>query len=104
MGAVSQELAAPAKLDLCTPRHARRCPGRFFAESELALLASLLLLLFDFTLLPREGGGGGEGGGGEGGGAPGDPAGLLPPPDLRKLVGIKVPAGPCWAAFQQRRR
>ena len=30
------------------------CPGRFLAEAELALVTSLLLLLFDWQLLPRE--------------------------------------------------
>ena len=89
-----------------------RCPGRYFAEAELALVTSLLLLLFDWQLLPR---------GQQGAAAPapaaaaltsasraqqrqqqrrlasvpGDPGGLLPPPDLHKLVGIKVPAEPC---------
>lgn len=31
-----------------------RCPGRYFAESELALVTSLLLLLYKWELLPRE--------------------------------------------------
>ena len=101
-----------------------RCPGRFFAEAELALVISLLLLLFDWQLLPREppaafpssGGSGGGGGSSRSAGsqpssssqhdaavsAPGDPAGLLPPPDLLKLVGIKVPAGPCWVQYRRR--
>ena len=85
----------------------------------MALIASLLLLLYDWRMLPREGdagegpagagaqqvSGGKQQGGGEAaaaGGAPGDPAGLLPPPNLRKLVGIKVPAGPCWVQFERR--
>jgi hypothetical protein len=34
--------------------------------------------------------------------APGDPSGLLPPLDLRRLVGLKVPAGPCWVRFTRR--
>lgn len=105
-----------------------RCPGRYFAEAELALIASLLLLLFDWRLLPcgeaaehasskaqqRTAGSAGTAGGTAGAAAgaaaaeaansiaPGDPAGLLPPPDLRKLVGIKVPAGPCWVQYQRR--
>lgn len=94
------------------PLASRRCPGRYFAEAELALIASLLLLLFDWRLLPRSGA---EGRGcaqrGQGGaaaaaaaaaGAPGDPAGRLPPPNLRKLVGIKVPAEPCWVQYERR--
>ncbi|KAL4421354.1 hypothetical protein ABPG75_010645 [Micractinium tetrahymenae] len=97
-----------------------RCPGRYFAEAELSLITSLLLLLFDWQLLPREASaaaGGtaktntaGTAAGGTAGtaavqqsGPPGDPAGLLPPPDLRKLVGIKVPAGPCWVQYSRRR-
>ena len=89
-----------------------RCPGRYFAEAELALAAATLLLLFDFRLLPREAAAA-PGAGlataaaaaaapGAGAAAPGDPAGLLPPPDLRKLVGIKVPRRPCWVEFQRR--
>ncbi|EFN50765.1 hypothetical protein CHLNCDRAFT_142513 [Chlorella variabilis] len=96
-----------------------RCPGRYFAEAELALVTSLLLLLFDWQLLPR---------GQQGAAAPapaaaaltsasraqqrqqqrrqasvpGDPGGLLPPPDLHKLVGIKVPAEPCWVQYRRR--
>lgn len=90
-----------------------RCPGRYFAEAELALVLSLLLLLFEWRLLPggASGGGGSPGCTGQGPsgpastavrGPPGDPDGLLPPPDLRKLVGIKVPAGPCWVQYQRR--
>lgn len=93
----------PLALFLC------RCPGRYFAEAELALIASLLLLLFDWRLLPRQSGAAGAAAAAPGSGtsaatpaAPGDPAGLLPPPDLRKLVGIKVPAGPCWVEYQRR--
>lgn len=98
-----------------------RCPGRYFAEAELALAAATLLLLFDLRLLLREaadpagadaGAAAGAAGGGRaaaaaaGGGvgtAPGDPAGLLPPPDLTRLVGVKVPAGACWVQYQRRR-
>lgn len=118
------------KLTQPDPRPACRCPGRYFAEAELALIASLLLLLFDWRLLPRDeaaeqaaskaqqrtagsaGTAGGTAAAAAGSGAaaaeaassiaPGDPAGLLPPPDLRKLVGIKVPAGPCWVQYQRR--
>jgi hypothetical protein len=86
-----------------------RCPGRFFAEAELALVTSLLLLLFDWQLLPRGGDGNSPSSTEQGPrspaskqGYPGDPGGLLPPPDLRKLVGIKVPAGPCWVQYQRR--
>jgi hypothetical protein len=96
-----------------------RCPGRFFAEAELALVTSLLLLLFDWQLLPHEAAAASGSGGGSSRGAdikpsssssqqavpvpaPGDPAGLLPPPDLLKLVGIKVPAGPCWVQYRRR--
>lgn len=87
-----------------------RCPGRAFAEAELALIASLLLLLYDWQLLPRSGAAGkqqqGAAAGTDGAAAapafPGDPHGLLPPPDLTKLVGIKVPAEPCFVQFQRR--
>lgn len=93
-----------------------RCPGRNFAEAELALAASLLLLLFELELLPRDGEGpggaaarraaaadGAPAAGAASGAFPGDPQGLLPPPDLRKLVGIKVPAAPCWVQYRRRR-
>lgn len=82
----------------------RRCPGRYFAEAELALIASTLLLLYDWHLLPckAEGGKAAAGGGEVGKGAPGDPDGRLPMPDLLKLVGVKVPAGPCWVQFERR--
>lgn len=75
-----------------------RCPGRQFATMELAVLVGILITNFDFRLdlAPNE--------------APksdridnytdrpcfpGDPGNLLPPPDLQRLVGIKLPAVPC---------
>lgn len=71
-----------------------RCPGRAFAEMEMALAVGLILCSYDLRLdVPAEGGSGG------GGGAPGDARGALPPPDLQRLVGIKVPKGPCWCAL-----
>ena len=79
-----------------------RCPGRHFAEAELTVLTSLLLLRYDWELLPRPGPGGGSAAGKQAETAPGDPAGLLPPPNLCKLVGIKVPLGPCWVEYQRR--
>ena len=107
---------------LAQPRHALTfvcsCPGRHFAEAELSLLLALLVLLYDWQLLPGEHDSSGSGNGSHGSGvgsssrgsgahcraaaAPGDPGGLLAPPDLRKLVGIKVPAGPCWAQATRR--
>ncbi|KAL4855710.1 25-hydroxycholesterol 7-alpha-hydroxylase [Chlorella vulgaris] len=97
-----------------------RCPGRSFAETELALITSLLLLCFDWQLLPREATAAGKGqarpppqpqppaAGGAGQqqqpqqAVPGDPGGLLPPPDLKKLVGIKIPSDPCWVQYTRR--
>lgn len=97
-----------------------RCPGRSFAETELALITSLLLLCFDWQLLPREATAAGKGqarpppqpqppaAGGAGQqqqpqqAVPGDPGRLLPPPDLKKLVGIKIPSGPCWVQYKRR--
>jgi hypothetical protein len=117
---------------------ARRCPGRYFAELEVALLLCMLLSRFKFELLgpapagakpgsgvrqdqqrvygssnsssnssrrsrePVNGDAAGAPGGTSKGGAPGDPHGLLPPLDLRRLVGLKVPAGPCWVRFERR--
>jgi hypothetical protein len=113
-----------------------RCPGRYFAEAELALVTSLLVLLYDMELVPpgqeqqsRQGAGprlrastqqdeeqrqqqqqqqrparqqAEQEQRGEHAPFPGDPSGLLPPPDLRRLVGIKVPAGPCWVQLRRR--
>jgi cytochrome P450 len=66
-----------------------RCPGRPFAEMELAMVTALLASRFDMELI---GGGAGAAGARR---HPGDPHGLLPAPDMRRLVGVKVPLGPC---------
>lgn len=98
-----------------------RCPGRYFAELEVGLLLGLLLTKFDFTLRSTTGSAGGgaaarpapastaaaHGGsvcGSVCSSAPSDPGGLLPPPELKKLVGLKVPSGPCWVRFARRRQ
>ncbi len=103
VGTATQELQAEIRATLFRPP-ACRCPGRHFAESELCLVTSLLLLLFEWQLLPREGAPapGSSAAGALSAAPPGDPSGLLPPPDLRKLVGIKVPAGPCWVQCSRR--
>lgn len=63
-----------------------RCPGRYLAEAEVALVLGVLLRARPGLRLapgPRWAGG------------MGDPHGRLPPPDLTKMVGMKVPAGAC---------
>lgn len=99
----------PAHRSAATRPLCCRCPGRYFAEAELALVAATLLLVYDLRLLPPQAA---EPAGTraaaaaaalDAAGVPGDPSGLLPPPDLRRLVGIKVPAGPCWVQFERRR-
>jgi len=94
-----------------------RCPGRAFAEAEIALLVALLLSSFDVRLA---GPGAGRSTSSPGqrqprpapvgcpswpapGVAPGDPAGLLPPPELRRQVGVRWPAGPCLVNVTRRR-
>ncbi|GAB4813829.1 hypothetical protein N2152v2_000875 [Parachlorella kessleri] len=103
-----------------------RCPGRHFAEVEVGLLLGLLLTRFKFQLVGADpviqascssGGSGNDGakngsegpdsGSGQEGSVgsecwPGDPGGLLPPCDMTRLVGLKVPAGPCWVRFERR--
>jgi cytochrome P450 len=79
-----------------------RCPGRGFAEMELGLVVGMivdeleleLLLPIETTEKAIE----------SGLRFPGDPHGLLPKPDVRRLVGIKVPDGPCWVRVRQRKR
>ena len=73
-----------------------RCPGRAFAEMELALVVGLVLCCLDVELE--------VGGEGTGVASPGDAGGGLPPPNLGKLVGVKVPAGPCWGTVRERER
>lgn len=65
-----------------------RCPGRYFAEAEVALVVGMILLSTPALALH------GQQRVWEGG--MGDPQGLLPAPDFRRLVGIKVPTAPCW--------
>jgi 24-hydroxycholesterol 7alpha-hydroxylase len=88
-----------------------RCPGRSFAEMELGLVVGMILDELEIELNEREKekGSDKENGVGIDGAAgsaasPGDPHGLLPAPDVRRLVGIKVPDGPCWVRVRQRRR
>ena len=80
----------------------RRCPGRFFAEMEVALTVAVLLTCYDIHLMTstqasnsnsipdwqRE----------IDESAPfvsGDPHGLLPLPETRRQVGIRWPQSPC---------
>ena len=83
-----------------------RCPGRAFAEMELGVTAGLILAGLDVKLDINNTNWRSDGDG-DGGvdvqGSAGDPKGLLPPPDITKLVGIKVPAGPCWVKVRRRR-
>ena len=106
-----------------------RCPGRHFAEVEVGLLLGLLLTRFKFCLVGAGPCGGDSsstsssgvfgkdratnGSDAPGGGStqeglkcsgrwPGDPQGLLPPCDMTRLVGLKVPARPCWVRFERR--
>ncbi len=94
-----------------------RCPGRAFAEAEIVLLVALLLSSFDMSLAAP---GAGRSTSSRGqrrlqpapagrpswpahGTAPGDPAGLLPPPELRRQVGVRWPSVPCLVDVTQRR-
>lgn len=74
-----------------------RCPGKAFAEMELALVVGHLLMRFEFDLV------------GKGAideterGVTGAPAGeLLPQPNMTRLVGVKVPEGPCCVRVRGR--
>ena len=62
-----------------------RCPGRHFAEAEVALAVAQLLCNFRLTLR----------GAAEGENAAG---GLLPQPETRRQVGVRWPVAgqPCW--------
>jgi cholesterol 7alpha-monooxygenase len=67
-----------------------RCPGRGFAEMELALVVGAVLACWRLELCRLEKNLPGFEA------WPGDSDGLLPPPNVRKMVGIKVPTRPCW--------
>ncbi|KAL6747863.1 cytochrome P450 [Haematococcus lacustris] len=110
-----------------------RCPGRFFAEMEVALVAQLVLAHCPMELLPSPpapsaaAGAGlaeaaallvGQAVGSElalwgcgidpslstgAGEAPSsEDSRLLPAPDIRRLVGVKIPARPCWVQVHSR--
>lgn len=83
-----------------------RCPGRSFAEMELAMLISIILVRYDVHLVSgryHDGFRGFDTAATRGSTRyPGDESGLLPPPDISKLVGIKVPKGACWVEVQRR--
>ncbi|KAL6772438.1 hypothetical protein ACKKBG_A30250 [Auxenochlorella protothecoides x Auxenochlorella symbiontica] len=71
-----------------------RCPGRYFAEAEVALVVGMILLscptlALDDLQQQWEGG-------------VGDPHGCLPAPDFQKLLGIKVPVAPCWVSAKEK--
>lgn len=100
-----------------------RCPGRAFAEAELAVIVALLLSTCEMRLA-REACGrrptatrcsrGADAAAEEpasemrrhGAGprpSPGDPDGLLPAPELRRQVGVRWPTGACYVHVVQRR-
>ena len=99
-----------------------RCPGRAFAEVELAVIVALLLSTYEMRLAhqpcasdPRAArcSVGSDAAAGEpasemrqhGAGhkpSPGDPDGLLPAPELRRQVGVRWPMGACHVHVVQR--
>ena len=78
-----------------------RCPGRAFAEMELGVTVGLILAGLEIEIIEKD-----EEEEKESEAAcrawPGDAEGLLPAPDVTKLVGIKVPKGPCWVKVRRR--
>ncbi|KAL4517297.1 hypothetical protein Ndes2526B_g00518 [Nannochloris sp. 'desiccata'] len=85
-----------------------RCPGRSFAEMELGLVVGMIIDELEIELVVSGEEASGEKSSGAStamsGSCPGDPHGLLPAPDVRRLVGVKVPDGPCWVRIRQRER
>ena len=81
-----------------------RCPGRSFAAMELAVLVGILIAKFDFRIATEGDVYVGKSTRADRSCFPGDPQSLLPPPDLRRLVGIKVPVGPCVVECTSRTR
>ena len=96
-----------------------RCPGRHFAEAEIALAVALLLGRFRLTLQGAiNSGEAGAAGGRQGlkctpGRAsnvrtgsncwvPGDAEGMLPMPEMRRQVGVRWPRLPCWVQVERR--
>ena len=74
-----------------------RCPGRSFAEMELGVCVGMVVAGFDIELDSSNSSSNSSG-------SPGDVHGLLPAPDIKKLVGVKVAEGPCWVKVRRRRR
>jgi len=81
-----------------------RCPGRSIAEMELGLVVGLILDELEVELVLEENQSGKKASTAVSISYPGDPQGLLPAPDVRRLVGMKVPDGPCWVRIRQRER
>jgi 24-hydroxycholesterol 7alpha-hydroxylase len=84
-----------------------RCPGRSFAEMELGLVVGMIVHELEIELVLEEKESGkksSEASAAVSSSYPGDPHGLLPAPDVRRLVGVKVPDGPCWVRIRQRER
>lgn len=95
-----------------------RCPGRHFAEAEIALAVAMLLGSFRLTLqggVDRGKAGAAEGRRGLQGkpaGArtscqgssftPGDADSILPVPELRRQVGVRWPRQLCWVQVEGR--
>lgn len=78
-----------------------RCPGRYFAEMEMALTVGAILASWDLRLateIEKNDVVGSEDTDDDDVPAPGDAAARLPPPNGRRLVGVKVPSRPCWVA------
>lgn len=88
-----------------------RCPGRYFAEAEVALVVALLLSSFDtFQLeavsaigknVPLCSGSNVDGPIVHCKGHSGDPHQLLPGCKIEQLVGLKVPLAECWVQTQR---
>ena len=65
---------------------------------EIPLLVGLLLLTLDRAeIVPTS-----DVASGTGAAFPGDPDGLLPPPDMRRMVGVKIPSGLCAVQYAKR--
>ena len=100
-----------------------RCPGRAFAEAELAVIVALLLSTYEMRLARKPCASdpkaarcsvGTDAAAGEPASqmrrhfagpspSPGDPDALLPAPELRRQVGVRWPMGACHVHVVQRR-
>eukprot|EP00898_Chlorokybus_atmophyticus_P009269 jgi/Chlat1/972/Chrsp108S01389 len=73
-----------------------RCPGRYFAEMEVALFTALMLYTYDIELIPNSNINTTST-------FASDAKSFLPPVDASRLVGVQHPAGPCLARIRKRR-